>query len=114
MKNTNKIFALFDAFEAMQEMGYEVYTFQLHFDTRTIKKLVGDMPQDSIIFDYDSLNMSMHTNQVRFLYKGNLEELELVLSINGIDIDVYKDGMVWFTIEDIQDIQSFFETEEKD
>ncbi len=110
MENTeNKILSLFNAFDNMKALGYEVYLFQLHFDTRTINKLIKDIPSDTIMFDVDSLNMSLHTNNVRFLYNGNIEELEIVLNQNGIEIDVIQDKMVWFTIEDITDIQSFFD-----
>jgi hypothetical protein len=109
----NQIVSLFDSFEAMKSLGYEIITFELHLSVMDIIKLMDKIPNDTIVFDVESLNMSMHTNLMRFLYKGDIDELLVVLNNNDLEVENIKDGLIWIKVNNITDIQEFLDFGEK-
>jgi hypothetical protein len=99
---------MFQAFEAMEQMNYEVNLFQGVFTFENINHIRQNHKSDSIYFDIDSLTGSILSNRTRFMFYGDYDEMFAVLESYDLEVMKYDDDVVWIKLNDQDSIENFF------
>jgi len=104
----NEIVRLFQVFEAMEQIGYELNLFQGTFTFENINHIRQNHKADSIYFDIDSLTGSILSNRTRFIFHGDYDEINQVLENYSLEVMKYEDEVIWIKLNDPESIENFF------